>query len=180
MKKLLLLLLTALSLLTVMQSCLINRDTQHDLRKMDTRQVYDVHTVRVPMFLARPVAKIHLRDEGCSKELLSYVNRIKAVKVTMAIMRPDFDIRAFRAMVTQAPYQEWMSVKAHGNMVYINAAEKNNTIRKINIVAVAKDNALVYAMIKCNFSPEELSDFISLALKEEGSMAGIMKEVASF
>lgn len=179
MTKQLLLLLTGLAALLSMPSCLINRDTQHDLRKMDTREVYDVRTVRVPMFLARPVAKIHLKNEDCSKELLKYVNRIRAIKVTLAVMRPGFDMPAFRAMVTKAPYQTWMNINAYGNLVYINAAEKNNSIRKINIVVAAKDNALVYAMIKCKLSPEELSGFINLVLSNEESMTGMMKAINS-
>lgn len=180
MRKLPLLLLTGFAVLWSMQSCLISRDTQHDVRKMDTREVYDVRTVRVPMFLARPVVKIHLKNEGCSKALQGYVNHIRAVKVTMAVMRPGFDMPAFKTLVTKAPYKTWMSVNAYGNLVYINAMEKNNIIRKIGIVVAAKDNALVYAMIKCKLSPDELSDFISLALSDEESLRGMTKGVTSF
>ncbi len=180
MRKLTLPLLASLAVLWSMQSCLVSRDAQHDVRKMDIREVYDVRTVRVPMFLARPAVKIHLKSEGSSKALRGYVNHIRAVKVTMAVMRPGFDMPAFKTMVTQAPYQTWMSVNAYGNMVYINAAQKNSTIRKIGIVVAAKDNALVYAMIKCKLSPEELSHFIELALSDEESLRGMTKGVASF
>lgn len=177
MKQKLLLLLSLVTLL-FLQSCLISREPQHDLRNMNIREVYDVRTVRVPMFIARPVAKIHLKSEHCSKELRSYVNRIKAVRVTMALTRPGFNMDAFRTMATQAPYQSWVSVNAYGNMVYINAVEKNNTIRKLNVVVAAKDNALVYAMVKCRLTPEELSSLINLLISDDG-MKGWMEELDS-
>ena len=171
-----LLLLLSVGILLCFQSCLISREPQHDLRNMNIREVYDVRTVRVPMFIARPVVKIHLKSEHCSKELRSYVNRIKAVRVTMALTRPGFNMEAFRTMATQAPYQSWVSVNAYGNMVYINAVEKNNTIRKLNVVVAAKDNALVYAMVKCRFTPDELSTFINLLMSDDG-MKGWTEEL---
>ncbi|MFT3980082.1 MAG: DUF4252 domain-containing protein [Ferruginibacter sp.] len=178
MKKTLLLMMTLGSLL-LLQSCLISREPQNDLRNMDIRDVYDVRTVRVPMIIARPVVQAHLKSEDCSKELRRYVKRIKAVRVTLAVTRPGFDMPALRAMATKAPYEEWMSVNAHGSLVYINAAQKNNSIRKINVLVAAKDNALVYAMIKCNLSPEELSRFISLALSNDKAVTGLMEEIGN-
>ena len=173
-------LISCLTALLLFQSCLISRGTQNDLDDMDTREVYDVRTIRVPMFIARPIAKAHLKDEDCSRELRSYVSRIKAIRVTLAATRPGFDMMALRTMATQAPYQEWMSVNAYGNMVYINAAEKNSSIRKINVLVAAKDRALVYAMVKCNLSADELSRFISLLLSDEESMKNLMKGIDNY
>lgn len=164
----------SLGILIMMQSCLISRGTQNDLDKMDQREVYDVRTVRVPMFIARPAAKIHLKNEHASTELRRYINRIKAVRITIAATRPGFDMEALKNMTTKAPYQNWASVKARGNMVYINALEKNNSIRKINVLVAAKDNAMVYVMIKCKLSPDELSRFINLAINEEEGLLGMV------
>lgn len=169
-----LLLTTAFGIVLLMQSCLVSRGPQRDLRDMNAKGVSDVYTVRVPMFIARPVAKTHLKDESAAKEWSSYMNRIKAVRVTMAVVRSDFDMYAFRTMVTKQPYQEWMNINAYGNTVYINVAEKDNSIRKINVVVAAKNNALVYAMIKCKLSQDELSGLINLALSDEKMMMGLL------
>lgn len=158
--------LSGICALLLFQSCLISREPQNDLRHMKKKEVYDIRTVRLPMFLARPVLKAHLKEEDCSAELRSYVNKIKAVRVTIAATTPDFDLAAVRTAATKAPYQEWVTMNLYGNMIYISAAEKNNRIRKLNVVVAGKENAMVYAMVKCKLSPDELSAFINLLSEE--------------
>jgi hypothetical protein len=134
---------------------------------MDTRETYAVFTVRMPMVIARPVVKAQLKKENCSADLLPYVKKINAVKVTVAATRPGFDMMAFRTMATKKPYQNWATVNAYGNMLYINAVEKKGIIRKLNIVVAAKENAVAYVMLKCKLSPDELSECISLLMSDE-------------
>lgn len=161
------LLLTVSLAALLLQSCLISRDTQNDLRRMDTRETYAVYTVRMPMFIARPIVKSQLKKEHASKELVNYVKKIEAVKLTIAATRPGFDVEALKAIATKKPYQNWITVNAYGNTVYINAAEKKESIRKINVLVAPKDNVVVYAMVKCRFSPDELSAFINLLMSDE-------------
>jgi hypothetical protein len=76
-------------------------------------------------------------------------------------------VDALKAIATKKPYQNWITVNAYGNTVYINAVEKKESIRKINVLVAAKDNVVVYAMVKCRFSPDELSAFIDLLIRDE-------------
>lgn len=163
----------------LLQSCLISRQPQEDLYEIDRDELYAMRTVNLPIFIARPVVKVHLKKESGFKELLSYVDRIRAVHVTLASIRPGFDLDAFTTMATKAPYQNWINLNAYGNRLYINAVEKNNTIRKINIVVTANNNALVYAMVKCKLSPEDLSDIINLLISDEKRLDEWMQDITA-
>jgi hypothetical protein len=174
-----LLLILIMGVLLLLQSCFISREPQYDLRNIDRSELYAIRTVTLPMLIARPIVKLHLKNEHCSKELRRYVNRIRAVQVTVAATRNDFNVTDFTAMATSAPYENWMSVNAYGNRVYINAIEKNNTIRKMNIMVAAKDNALVYVMLECRLSAEDLSGLISVLLNDEEAVTGWMRKIGS-
>ncbi|RYZ26607.1 MAG: DUF4252 domain-containing protein [Sphingobacteriales bacterium] len=159
------------------QSCLISRQPQQEIGSMNRQELKTFRTIRVPMLIARPILKAHLKDEGGSPELSNYVNRIKGLSVTVGLTSQQFDAAAFREMTMQAPYQNWMTVNAYGNTVFINAVENNDQIRRVSIAVVAKDEALVYARLKCNFTADELSQLISLLMSDEARFNGWMADI---
>ncbi len=171
------LLLLMIPVTMLLQSCFISRQPGYDLRNLDRQEVYALRTIQLPMFLARTAVKLHLKDEDYPKELRSYVNRIHQLQVTVAATRPDFSLNNFAAMATAAPYQNWVSINARGNRVLINAAEKNNRIRRINIAVASENNGLVYAVLKCKLSPDELSTLINILLSDEKRLTGIINKI---
>ena len=166
-------------MVSFLSSCLISRQPQQELGDMHSSELQVYRTFRVPMLIARPVLKAQLKSDDAAAALRGYLNRVNGVSVTIARTSADFDAAAFREMTSKAPYQNWITLNAYGNTVYVNAAEKNNSIRRISIAVVAKDQAMVYARLKCNFTPDELSHFINLLMSDEQSVKGWMSEINS-
>ncbi len=161
MKKLNAIITLALIVLTL-QSCIVSQ--KPNMSFFDNPS-YDYGSaqftsINVPMFLAKPIVKKSLRDEGESGELINMISRVSDVKV-MTIENGNAEMLAdFTKYLKKDNFEEWMTVRKEKETINFQAKQKGDEIKKL-MITIASGSELVLVDVSGKFTADDISRLIN-------------------
>jgi hypothetical protein len=167
MKKLYYLVLLLLVTLTL-QSCIVSQKPRLDFfnhSKYENQGVKFI-SVNVPMFLAKPIVKKALRDEGESEELIKLIKKVSDIKVMTVENGNEEMIADYAKYLTKNNYEEWMTVKKEKEIIKFQAKQKGEQIRRL-LITVTSGTELVYVDVSGKFTADDISKIINYSEKKD-------------
>lgn len=155
-------------------SCIVSSRSDVDVfNKKEYSSTVSVKTIRVPMFIGKPIVKNYLRfDENVPGDIVSLTNGIKKVRVTLAETTNPKLVTAFRTSINRLSGAEWLSVHNGSQWICLKADQnEQDVIKRIRVsISVPEANQLVYVNVKCHLTPDQLSKLINYTMdSEEGN-----------
>ena len=161
--------LAALVILTLsLQSCIVSQKPKmgfFDNSNYETKGV-KFTSINVPMFLAKPIVRKALRDEGESDQLISLIQKISDIKV-MTVENGNKEMVAdYAKYLTKNNYEEWVTVKKEKETINFQAKQNGENIRKL-LITIASGTELVYVDISGKFTADDISQIINYSEKKD-------------
>lgn len=159
--------LFALSLL-MLQSCIVSSSPKMGFFDNPYYDYSDAKftSINVPMFLAKPMVKKALREDGDSEALIALVKKISDVKVmTVENGNPQM-LGELAKYLTKNNFSEWMTLKKENETIDFRAKQRGNIIRKL-LITVKSGNELVFVDVSGKFSPDDISEMINYSQKKD-------------
>lgn len=123
-------------------------------------------SINVPMFLAKPIVKKALREDGESEELINLIKKVSDVKV-MTIENGNSEMIAdFAKYLKKDNYEEWMTVKKEKETINFQAKQKGEEIKRL-MITIASGNELVFVDISGKFTADDISRLINYSEKND-------------
>ena len=152
-------------------SCLVSsRSNVEVFNKSEYASSISVKTVKVPMFITKPIVKKYLRhEEDVPKEVIDLISSFKRIRVTLANTANSKLVSDFRNSVKGFSGEEWLSVNQGNRWVSLKVDQNTKDVIKRITVAISspEENQLVYVNMKCNLTPDQLSKLINLAMDSD-------------
>ncbi|WHF51175.1 DUF4252 domain-containing protein [Chryseobacterium gotjawalense] len=167
MKKIYFLSAFALVLISL-QSCIVS---QHPNMGFFDNPYYDYKdakftSINVPMFLAKPIVKKALREDGESEELINLIKKVSDIKV-MTIQNGNAEMVAdFAKYLKKDNFEEWMTVKKEKETIHFQAKQKGDEIKRL-MITVASGSELVLVDVTGKFTADDISRLINYSEKNE-------------
>lgn len=161
--------ITAIVLLIIsLQSCMVSQKPKMDFFNQSNYENTDVKytSINVPMFLAKPIVKRALQDDGESEELINLIKKISDIKVMTVENGNEKMIADYAKYLTQNNYEEWVTVKKEKETINFQAKQKGEEIRKL-LVTIASGKDLVYVDISGKFTADDISQIINYSEKKD-------------
>ena len=106
-------------------------------------------SINVPMFLAKPIVKKSLREDGESEELINMISKVSDVKL-MTIENGNAEMLAdFTKYLKKDNFEEWMTVRKEKETINFQAKQKGDEIKKL-MITIASGSELVWLMFPVN------------------------------
>ena len=161
MKKIYFLSAFAFLLLSV-QSCMVSKNPKMDFFK---NPHYDYKgaqfmSINVPMYLAKPIVKRALREDGESEELINLIRKVSDIKVMTVENGNQEMIADFAKYLTKNNFEEWMTVRKDKETINFQAKQKGEEIRKL-LITIASGSDLVYVDVSGKFTADDISRIIN-------------------
>ncbi len=123
-------------------------------------------SINVPMFLAKPIVKKSLRDEGESEELINMISKVSDVKV-MTIENGNTEMLAdFTKYLKKDNFEEWMTVRKEKETINFQAKQKGDEIKKL-MITIASGSELVLVDVSGKFTADDISRLINYSEKND-------------
>lgn len=155
----------------IFTSCLVSSRSSVDVfNNKEYSGTVSVRTVRVPMFLTKPIIKGYLRsEEDVPREITKLIGGLKKISISYAQTKNTLANSEFKLAVDDIKGQEWLSVHNGKQWVYLKGEQNNREVIKRITVAISspEDNKLVFVDMKCNLTPDQLSKLINFAMNSE-------------
>lgn len=151
-----------------LQSCVVSK---HPNMGFFDNPYYDYKdakftSINVPMFLAKPMVKKALREDGESEELINLIKKVSDVKV-MTIENGNKEMLAdFAKYLTTNNFEEWMTVKKENETVNFQAKQKGDVIRNL-LITVHSGKELVFVDVSGKFTADDISRIINYSEKKD-------------
>lgn len=155
-------------LIVTMQSCIVS---QKPKMGFFDNPYYDYGgaqftSINVPMFLAKPIVKKALREDGESEELINLIKKISDVKV-MTIENGNSEMVAdFAKYLKKDNYEEWMTVKKEKETINFQAKQNGEEIRRL-MITIASGSELVLVDVSGKFTADDISRLINYSEKND-------------
>ena len=152
----------------ILQSCIVSQSPQNtffDNPYYDTKEAKFV-SVNVPMWIAKPLIKKTLREDGESEELINLVRKVKDVKILTVENGNKEMLKDFVKQLASKNFQEWMTIKKDGQNINFQAKQEGETIKKL-MISVNSGNELVFVDVKGNFTADDISKIINYSEKTD-------------
>lgn len=151
-----------------MQSCIVSQRPKMDFFNQSNYQSEGVKytSINVPMFLAKPIVKRALRDEGESEELIGLLQKISDIKVMTVENGNEQMISDYAKYLTKNNYEEWITVKKEKETINFQAKQNGENIRKL-LITIASGTELVYVDISGKFTADDISQIINYSEKKD-------------
>lgn len=130
------------------------------------------------MLITKPFIRKYLRtQEDMPKEITDLIGGFRKVRVTVAQTTNLQLVSDFRTAVKNYVGKEWLSVYHGSQWVYLKVDQNSKeVIRRITVaISSPESNQLVYVNMKCNLTPDQLSNLINFAL-DSGEGKKILEE----
>lgn len=155
-------------LIVTMQSCIVS---QKPKMGFFDNPYYDYGgaqftSINVPMFLAKPIVKKALREDGESEELINLIKKISDVKA-MTIENGNSEMVAdFAKYLKKDNYEEWMTVKKEKETINFQAKQKGEEIRRL-MITITSGSELVLVDVSGKFTADDISRLINYSEKND-------------
>lgn len=160
MKKLLLIFVSLLGL----QSCIISN--RPDAAFVNYQNEANFTKINIPMWIAKPIVKKALREDGESEELIRLTRKVSDIKVMTVSGGNKAMITDFANYLSKNNFEEWMTIKKDSEIIKIQAKQSNDEIRNF-MITVASGNELIYVDVKGKFNPDDISRVASFSEKHD-------------
>lgn len=117
-------------------------------------------SINVPMFLAKPMVKKALKEDGESEELINLIRKISDIKVMTVENGNKTMLTDFTKYLTNNRFEEWMTVKKENETIKFQAKQKGEAIRKL-LITIHSGNELVFVDVSGKFTSDDISRFIN-------------------
>ena len=123
-------------------------------------------SINVPMFLAKPMVKKAMREEGESEELINLIRKISDIKVMTVENGNKEMLTDFAKYLIRNNFEEWMSVKKENETVNFQAKQKGEVIKNL-LITVHSGNELVFVDVSGKFTADDISRIINYSEKKD-------------
>ena len=123
-------------------------------------------SVNIPMFLAKPVVKKAMREEGESEELINLIRKISDIKVMTVENGNKEMLTDLTKYLTKNNFEEWMTVKKENETVNFQAKQKGEVIKNL-LITVHSGNELVFVDVSGKFTADDISRIINYSEKKD-------------
>ncbi len=159
----------ALTLFTFMlQSCIVSRTPNmgfFDNPYYDYKGA-NFTSINVPMFLAKPIVKRALRDDGESEELINLIKKVSDIKV-MTVENGNAEmVSDFARYLKKDRFEEWMTIRKEKEVINFQAKQKGDVIRKL-MITIASGRELVLVDVSGKFTADDISRIINYSEKND-------------
>ena len=157
-----------LLLIISLQSCIVSQNPRMDFFDQSNYDNTDVKftSINVPMFLAKPIVKKALQDEGESAELINLIKKISDIKVMTVENGNEKMVSDYAKYLSKNNYEEWVTIKKEKEIINFQAKQKGEEIRKL-LVTIASGKDLVYVDISGKFTADDISQMINYSEKKD-------------
>ena len=155
-------------LLFSLQSCVVSQKPKMGFFDSGNYEMKGVKftSVNVPMFLAKPIVRRALQDEGESDELINLIKKISDIKVMTVENGNEEMVADYAKYLTKNNYEDWVTVKKEKEIINFQAKQKGEVIKKL-LVTVASGKDLVYVDISGKFTADDISRIINYSEKKD-------------
>ena len=163
-----LIIITVALLLLSLQSCIVSSTPKMGFFDNPHYDYKDAKftSINVPMFLAKPMVKKAMREEGESEELINLIRKISDIKVMTVENGNKEMLTDFAKYLIRNNFEEWMSVKKENETVNFQAKQKGEVIKNL-LITVNSGNELVYVDISGKFTADDISRIINYSEKKD-------------
>ena len=123
-------------------------------------------SINVPMFLAKPMVKKAMREDGESEELINLIRKISDIKVMTVENGNKEMLTDFAKYLIRNNFEEWMSVKKENETVNFQAKQKGEVIKNL-LITVHSGNELVFVDVSGKFTADDISRIINYSEKKD-------------
>ena len=123
-------------------------------------------SINVPMFLAKPMVKKAMREEGESEELINLIRKISDIKVMTVENGNKEMLTDLTKYLTKNNFEEWMTVKKENETVNFQAKQKGEVIKNL-LITVHSGNELVFVDVSGKLTADDISRFIKKKKKKD-------------
>jgi hypothetical protein len=150
----------------LMQSCIVSPGTGKMAYFSDSGNDFKgarFTTINVPMFLAKPVIKKALREDGKdNEEIIQLVKKVSKIKVLTVENGDRTMLKDFANYLNNNNYEEWATIKHDGDNVNIRVKQKDDIIKNM-LITVNSDKELVFVDVRGSFTADDISKMIASA-----------------
>ena len=123
-------------------------------------------SINVPMFLAKPIVKKALREDGESEELINLIKKVSDVKVMTVENGNKEMLGDFAKYLTSNNFEEWMTVRKADETVNFQAKKSGDVIKKL-FITVHSGKELVFVDVSGRFTADDISRIINYSEKKD-------------
>lgn len=123
-------------------------------------------SVNVPMFLAKPIVKKALKEDGESEELINLIKKVSDVKLMTVENGNKEMLGDFAKYLTSNNFEEWMTVKKADETINFQAKQSGDVIKKL-LITVRSGKELVFVDVSGKFTPDDISRIINYSEKKD-------------
>ncbi|KAA0129097.1 DUF4252 domain-containing protein [Chryseobacterium sp. SN22] len=150
----------------MMQSCIVSHGKANRSYFSDSGKEFKgakFTSINLPMFLAKPVIKKALREDGEDHEdVIRIIKKISKVKV-LTVENGDKDmLRDFASYLNDNNYEDWATIMHDGDRINIRVKQKGDAIKNMLITINSKEE-LLFVDVKGNFTTGDISKMIASA-----------------
>lgn len=151
-----------------MQSCIVSQKANMAFFDNPHYDYADAKftSINVPMFLAKPIVKKSLRDEGESEELINLISKVSDVKVMTIENGNAAMVADFAKYLKKDNYEEWMMVKKEKETINFQAKQKGEVIKRL-MITIASGSELVLVDVSGKFTADDISRLINYSEKND-------------
>ena len=155
-------------ILMSLQSCIVSQQPKMGFFDNSNYEMKGVKftSINVPMFLAKPIVRKALRDEGESDQLISLIQKISDIKVMTVENGNEQMVADYAKYLTKNNYEEWVTVKKEKETINFQAKQNGENIRKL-LITIASGTELVYVDISGKFTADDISQIINYSEKKD-------------
>lgn len=149
-----------------MQSCIVSSGKGNMVYFSDSGNDFKgarFTSINVPMFIAKPMIKKALREEGKdSDEIIKLVKKVSKIKVLTVENGDRSMLKDFTHYLNNNNYEDWVTIKHDGDNVNIRVKQKDDVIKNM-LITVNSDKELVFVDVKGSFTADDISKMIASA-----------------
>lgn len=150
----------------MMQSCIVSSGKGNMAYFSDSGNDFKgarFTSINVPMFLAKPVIKKALREDGKdNEEIIQMIKKVSKIKVLTVENGDRTMLKDFANYLNDNNYEEWATIKHDGDNVNIRVKQKGDAIKNM-LITVNSDKDLVFVDVRGNFTANDISKMIASA-----------------
>ena len=161
-------LFSALIVLISLQSCMVSSKPKMAFFDNPAYDRGDAKftSINVPMFLAKPIVKKALREDGESEELINLISKVSDIKIMTVENGNKKMLKDYAKHLTDNDYEEWMTVKKENETIDFQAKQTGEIIKKL-LVTVQSAEELVFVDISGKFAADDISRIINYSEKND-------------
>lgn len=149
----------------LVSSCVISRHPNMGfVRNSHIDKEAEVFSISASTFIARPIVKNALKDEGDeeSEAVKNLVSKLRGVRVLVIENQQDYSKinKRLDKYLKKKNYEEWISVISEGDRINISAKMKSNKIKRLLVSVNSSDGESVFVRLKGKFALDDISESI--------------------